>query len=151
MGLRVIIGSLWCICGITLCGCVSHRFERHVVFDGPATTRLDRVRQYSLEDQYRIFRYGNDVVEPPLLGLARPIAERGPTAIPFLRRQLNAEPDDTTVRDLLLIFQDMMFSKSYDVKADADLMGTLETRVTTMKDQEWRSVCSKMLGSIKGD
>ena len=149
MRLRVIIGSLWCICGITLWGCVNHRFERHVVFDGPAATRLDRVRQYSLEDQYRVFRYGNDVVEPPLLGLARPIAERGATAIPFLIRQLNAEPDDTTVRDLLLILQEMMFSKSYDVKANAVLMGTLDTRVAAMKDKEWRSVCSKMLRSIR--
>jgi hypothetical protein len=132
-------------------GCGKYRFERHVVFDGPAATRIDRVRQYSLEDQYRIFRYGNDVVEPPLLGLAKPIAERGAAAIPFLMRQLNAEPDDTTLRDLLLVFQEMKVSKSYDARADAVLMDTLDKRVTAMKDKEWQSVCSRMLRSIKGD
>ncbi len=151
MRLWTTIGALCCICGITLWGCSTHRFERHVVFGGPASTRIDRVRQYSLEDQYKVFRYGNDVVEPPLFGLAKPIAERGATAIPFLLKKLNAEPDDTTVRDILLIFQEMAFSKSYDVKADAVLMGTLDTRVTAMKDKEWQSVCSRMLRSIKGE
>ena len=107
--MRAIIGGLWLIWGAAVWGCGNYRFERHVVFDGPPATRIHQVRQYSLEDQYRIFRYGNDVVEPPLFGLAEPIAERGATAIPFLQKQLNAEPDDTTVRDLLLIFQEMTF------------------------------------------
>jgi len=149
MRLRAAIGLLGCICGIALWGCGSHKFERHVVFDGPAATRIDRVRTYSLEDQYRIFRYGNDIVEPPLLALAKPIAERGATAIPFLMQQLNAEPSDTTTRDLLLIFQEMAYSKSYDVKADAALMNKLNARVTEIKDKEWQSVCSKMLHNIK--
>jgi len=149
--MRAIIGALWFICGTAVCGCGNYRFERHVVFGGPPATRIDRVRQYSLEDQYRIFRYGNDVVEPPLFGLAEPIAERGATAIPFLQKQLNAEPDDTTVRDLLLIFQEMTSLKSYDVKGDSVLMSTLDTRAAAIKNKEWRSVCSRMLGSIKGE
>jgi hypothetical protein len=91
------------------------------------------------------------VVEPPLLGLAKPIAERGAAAIPFLLKQLNAKSDDTTVRDLLLIFQEMMSLKSYDVKGDTVLMSTWDTRVAAMKDKEWRSVCSKLLRSIKGE
>lgn len=151
MRLRTIVAVLWGICGIELMACGNYKFERHVVFGGPAATRIDRVRQYSLEDQYRVFRYGNDVVEPPLLGLAKPIAERGAGAVPFLMRQLNAEVDDTTLRDLLLIFQEMKLSKSYDVKADAVLMDTLSKRVVAMKDKEWQTVCSKMLLTIKGD
>ncbi len=149
--MRAIIGALWLICGAAVCGCGNYRFERHVVFGGPPASRIDRVRQYSLEDQYRIFRYGNDVVEPPLFGLAEPIAERGATAIPFLQKQLTAKPDDTTVRDLLLIFQEMTSLKSYDVKGDSVLMSTLDTRVAAIKNKEWRSVCSRMLRSIKGE
>jgi hypothetical protein len=149
--MRAIIGALWLIWGAAVWGCGNYRFERHVVFGGPPATRIDRVRQYSLEDQYRIFRYGNDVVEPPLLGLAEPIAERGAKAIPFLLKQLNSEPDDTTVRDLLLIFQEMTSLKSYDVKGDSVLMSTLDTRVAAIKTKEWRSVCSRMLRSIRGE
>ena len=97
--MRAIIGGLWLIWG-PRSGGVATIDSNDMWFLMVSTTRIDRVRQYSLEDQYRIFRYGNDVVEPPLLGLAEPIAERGATAIPFLQKQLNAEPDDTTVRDL---------------------------------------------------
>ena len=143
-----IIEILYCI---TLWGCGNYKFERHVVFDGPAAMRIDRVRQYPLEDQYRIFRYGNDVVEPPILNLAKPIAERGATAVPFLLKQLDAHSDDTTVRDLLAIFQEMELSKSYDVKADSALIDKLDIRVQAIKDNEWRAICSKMLRRIKGD
>jgi hypothetical protein len=143
-----IIEILYCI---TLWGCGNYKFERHVVFGGPAATRIDRVRQYPLEDQYRIFRYGNDVVEPPILNLAKPIAERGATAVPFLLKQLDAHSDDTTVRDLLAIFQEMELSKSYDVKADSALIDKLDIRVQAIKDNEWRAICSKMLRRIKGD
>lgn len=151
MRLRVTPRVLSCSCVLMLCGCGNYRFERHVVFDGPAATRIDRVRQYSLEEQYKIFRYGNDVVEPPLMELAKPIAERGAAAVPFLLRQLSDESDDTTVRDVLLIFQEMSFSKTYDVKNDKVVMATLETKVSEMKASDWRRVCSKMLGSVRGD
>jgi len=142
------IGVLFCV---ALWGCGNYKFERHVVFDGPAAMRIDRVRQYPLEDQYRIFRYGNDVVEPPILDLAKPIAERGATAVPFLLKQLDAHSDDTTLRDLLVIFQEMELSKSFEVKADPALMDKLDIRVRAIKDNEWRAICSKMLRRIKGD
>ena len=153
MRLRTIIGALWLIFGAAAGagGCGNYRFERHVVFGGPASTRIDRVRQCSLEDQYRIFRYGNDVVEPPLLRLAVPIAERGATAIPFLLKQLSTDSDDTTTRDLLLIFQEMAISKHYDVKADGALMSALNVRVAGMKDKEWQTVCHRMLQRIEED
>jgi len=107
------------------------------------------MRQYSLEDQYKIFRYGNDYVEPPLMNLADPIAERGATAVPFLLNQLNAEKNDTVVRDTLLIFETMAVSKSYDVKSDPALMSALDAKIAGMKDRGWQSVCLVMFGRIK--
>ena len=41
------------------------------------------MRSASLEDQYKIFRYGMDKREPPASWLAEPIAARGSSAIPF--------------------------------------------------------------------
>ena len=136
---------------LALWGCSSHKLERKVVFGGPAETRLDRMRQYSLEDQYRIFRYGNDVVEPPLLNLARPIAERGIAAVPFLLKKLNSKSDDEVMltRDILLIFEDMALSKSYDVKADSLVMNTLSAKIATIKAKGWQDTCRKMLKRIE--
>ncbi len=83
------------------------------------------------------------------MDLANPIAERGATAVPFLLGQLNSKPDDITLRDILLIFETMANSKSYDVKSDAALMTTLASRVSGMKDQGWQDTCLKKLQRIK--
>jgi hypothetical protein len=102
-----------------------------------------------LEDQYRIYRYGNDCIEPPLMDLAEPIAERGATAVPFLLAKLDLKADDMTVRDVLGIFHMMAYVKAYNVKADTLVMGALRARLSTMKDAEWKRICSKTLQSIE--
>jgi hypothetical protein len=75
-----------CVTVVTLLmlGCRSYSLEKDF-FVQPLGTRLERMRQYSLEDQYWIFRYGNDVVHPPLTDLANPIAEKG-SRHPFVNR-----------------------------------------------------------------
>ncbi len=83
------------------------------------------------------------------MGLARPIAERGQTAVPFLLEKLNSTPDDMTVRDVLLIFETMSSTKSYEVKSNLPLMNTLRLRVSAIKDSGWKDVCSNMLGRIE--
>lgn len=147
----VIVGVVLCAACLALLGCSSHKFERKVVLGGPAATRLDRVRQYSLEDQYRIFRYGNDIVEPPLLDLAKPIAERGASAVPFLLKQLNSKSDDedTVTRDVLLVFEDMTISGSYDATSDPTVMATLSAKIAAVKDKGWRDVCYRMFERMK--
>lgn len=138
-----------CLGSIIFLGCSAHKFEKSVIFGGPPGTRVERVRQYSLEDQFKIFRYGVEKVEPPLMGLADPIAERGVSAVPFLLNQLNSKPDDAITEDVLLIFERMAFSKSYDVRSDAALMALLQTRISAVKDEEWRKICAKQFERIK--
>lgn len=118
-------------------------------FKHPRAERVERLRHYSLQDQYRIFRYGNDKIEPPDLELANPIAERGAGAIPFLTEQLKFSTDDLTVVDIMLILRTMVNLKTYDVKRDAALMGILETRISKMKSQDWQAFCREKLENIK--
>lgn len=134
-------------CFIAL-GCRDHHLEKSF-FDKPAADRVERMRQYSLADQYKIFRYGSDRKEPPAMELANPIAERGASAVPFLMEQLNASAEDIAVRDILLIFETMEASGSYNVKADAPLMGVLASKVSGMKDKDWQAIRLKMLQGIK--
>ncbi len=47
------------VCCVVLGGCANHRLEKEFFFKNPAATRMDRLRQYSFDDQYRLFRYGN--------------------------------------------------------------------------------------------
>jgi len=98
MPLTLVLG-----CFIAL-GCRNHHLEKSF-FDRPAADRVERLRQYSSADQYKIFRYGNDHKEPPTMELARPIAERGAAAVPFLIDQLNATADDIAIRDILVVLR----------------------------------------------
>ena len=132
---------------IMLNGC-EHRMEKDF-FRKPLGNRLERLRQYCLENQYKIFRYGNDVVEPPLTDLANPIAERGAESVPFLLNRLDSESDDISARDILLIFEKMTYFKSYDVKSDMALMSKLTSRVSVMKDKGWQSTCRRKIQNIK--
>ena len=128
--------------------CHSNALEREF-FNQPLGDRIERLRQLPLEEQYEIFRYGNDVIHPPLMDLADPIAERGATAVPFLIRQLKIEQDDLATRDILLIFNRMARLKAYDVRADKVLMETLSANVAKMRDDGWRHIAQRSLDEIK--
>lgn len=128
-------------------GCRDHHLERSF-FDKPIRDRVECLRQYPLADQYRIFRYGNDFKEPPVMELADPIAERGAAAVPFLIDQLRASADDIAIRDILLIFETMETSGSYNVKADTALMGILVSKVSGMRDMDWQATCLKRLQRV---
>jgi len=130
--------------------CGGHDLEK-AFFAGPSANRVERLREYSLPDQYKIFRYGNDQMEPPAMELALPIAERGRAAVPFLTDQLKGSKDDVEVRDILLIFERIDSAGRYMVHADASLMKLLDSRVSATKGQDWRATCTKMLQRIKAN
>ncbi len=130
-------------------GCRNHHHLEKTFFHKPAADRVERLRQYSLADEYKIFRYGMDFSEPSVMELAGSIAERGAAAVPFLIDQLNASADDIAIRDILVIFERMQASGSYKVNADTALMGVLAFKVSGMKDKGWQAICLKMLQRIK--
>lgn len=123
--------------------------ERDFFFKHSRADRIERMRQYSLEDQYKIFRYGNDKIEPPDLELANPIAEKGSFAIPFLTDHLKSSTDDFAVRDILLVLRTMQRFKTYDVAHDAALMSVIEMRISAMKSADWQAFCREEVEKIK--
>ena len=129
-------------------GCKDHKLEKSF-FEKPAVDEVQRLRRYSLDEQYRIFRYGMDKIEPPAMGLARPIAERGADAVPFLVNKLNADAGDIAVRDILLIFEMMEASGSYKVSANGSLLSLLTSRVSKMRDKGWQDICFQGLEEIR--
>jgi hypothetical protein len=140
---------MFSVCCVLFVGCRSRRLEKDFFFKNPPATRIQRLRRYSLEDQYRLFRYGNDKFEPPLTGLAEPIAEKGKTVVPFLLGKVGPGTDDIAVRDVLLVFETMSSIRSYDVKSDELIMNTLRSRISTMNDDGWKTVGSHMLQRIE--
>ena len=130
-------------------GCQPRSFEQRF-FKEPLGDRVERARQLPLAEQYKVFRYSNDVIHPPLMDMADPIAERGAAAVPFLLSELKNSHDDIAVRDILLIFERMARLKTYDVKSDQDVMQTFNSRIPRMRNEQWKAVCMTMLKSIEG-
>jgi hypothetical protein len=119
-------------------------------FSLPPAERTAIMRSSSLEDQYKIFRYGMDKREPPVLSLAEPIAQRGSTAIPFLTEQLKSTNDDAAVRDILWVLKRMADDYTYDLKQNGILVGILQKRISRMKSAWWQSYCRDNLEEIIG-
>lgn len=131
-----------------ICGCKKESIEK-LFFKQPPEKRLYTLEGYSLENQYKIFRYGNDKIEPPILNLADPISLRGGDAVPFLYDQLKNHTDILTTRDVLLIFETMSRDNTYNVKNNKKIMDLLELRIAEMNDPEWKAICFEMLERIK--
>jgi hypothetical protein len=66
-------------------------------------------------------------------------------AVPFLANKLNVDTDDIAVRDIVLIFDMMEVTGSYNVKADASLTTVLTSKVAGMKNKAWQDMCLKVL------
>ena len=128
-------------------GCNWHSMERSF-FREPVGTRVERFRRYDLRDQYKIFRFGLDRREPPNFELADPIAEKGEMVVPFLLEQLKGTPEDQTVDDIIVIFEAMARLKTYNVSRDAELMATLTSKVSEIKDEHRKGSASRALEHI---
>jgi len=139
---------VWCIALVGVLSCGNHRLEKDF-FKHDRDQRVARMENYSIEDQYRIFRYGNDKVEPPMLELAIPLARRGARIVPFLSEQLEISHDDEAVVDILSVFRTMAQLRTYRLQKNSELDSSLRHRIARMKDRYWQAFCTDELGKIE--
>lgn len=55
--------------------------------------------------------------------------------MPFLVQQLHVDGSDLTTRDILYLFQEMLWLHTFDVRRDIELQQLLQARVLAVKDQ----------------
>ncbi len=106
--------------------------------------RVNKFTEYSVESQYRLLIFGNQVVHPPAMYLASEFAKNGEVGLSFLKEKLVEVDDEVTIRDIAYTIKEMDRLGFYDVKADVDLMSLLEEKVTSMNGQ-WKPVVQNML------
>jgi hypothetical protein len=136
-------------CAFLLGSCNSDgKLEKDFFHKYRRVERVEKMRQYSLEDQYKIFRYGMDKVEAAEWTLADPIAEKGIAVMPFLTAKLNSA-DDLTVRDILIILWQMSYLKAYEVRQDTTLIHFLEDRVPRIKNPDLQYMSRSLLDNMK--
>lgn len=146
------VGALLCV---MLCwGCVPSTSEYawnefHREFFHTTTAKMvERFRGYDLETQFELFIVGNQIVHPPTLHLAREIAKRGPSLVPFLRRKLATTKNELTIRDIVLVLVEMDHLKLYDVSKDTLLIALAEKRTASMQSL-WKSTTQRYVEEIR--
>ena len=121
------------------------------LFNLPVAEKLAQFERYDLPTQYDAYICGVQVMHPPELELADALAKRGAVAATFLNEKLSRTSSELTTRDLLMVFLRMAKTKTYDVRADQDLLSQLRIKVGAMKGI-WKATAQGMLAEIeKGD
>jgi hypothetical protein len=115
----------------------------------PLIERPEKFQTYSIEEQYSIFICGNQRWHPPELDLAASFALNGKAGVDFLKVKLSHAKDDLTIRDIILVFREMCRQKSYNVKADNELMGLITDSVAKIKDNDWKQVTQQWVEDIQ--
>ncbi len=117
-------------------------------FKENASTRLERLDKYSLEKQYKIFLYGNQVIHPPAKILANPIAKKGQQAIEYVLEQLKTSNNDLDFRDSLVIFDAVQRGDYYDICSDSRVIKTIRANNLKVKNLDWRKVYNQILEGL---
>lgn len=117
-------------------------------FQMPLKERMKKFGSYELEEQYRIFICGNQVMHPPAIYLAGPFAQQGAPAVVFLKEKLANANDDLTIRDIVLVFTEMKRRNTYDVAEDQALITLIAGSVEKMQDKDWKRMTQENLTEI---
>jgi hypothetical protein len=125
------------------CGGVSNEF-----FLLPAEQRDAEFQKYDIETQYKIYICGQKR-EPPMLGLASPLAREGGRIVPLLKAKLESADDDSTVQAIVYVFAEMNVRGTYDLAADKSLIEELRLKVSRIKDPAWQNMIEENLPEIR--
>ena len=108
----------------------------------------DKLYNYSLEDQFKIFLYGNQTIHPSMTGLAVPIAKRGKPALDYVLNQIRESNNDLDFRDSLEIFRAMEKGGYYSVCNDSPALKEIKANENKIKDLDWREIYHNMLQNL---
>lgn len=109
--------------------------------------RIGRFHQYSLDDQYRLLIFGNQIAHPPALDLVSEFAKQGQIIVPFLKEKLLAEKEEAAIRDIVATFVELNRLGLYDVKGDTSLMALIAEKANSMHGL-WTDTVQDMIGEI---
>jgi len=118
-------------------------------FQKPDKEQEAEFRQYALEQQYALFLCGNQVMHPPAMYLMVPFAMGGKRVVGFLQSKLAQATEDLTIRDIVLVLEEVQRQKTYDVAGDRDLMQLITDSVARIKDDDRRHFIEQMVRDIK--
>lgn len=130
-----------------LAGCSAGPLERDF-FRGDIPTRNQRLAGYPMEQQWRIYLYGNQVIHPPATGLAEVLARRGEPMLRFILKSLESTENDLDYRDSMVVFQMMQWGGHYGICSDRTILSRIRSNQDRIGDPRWRQVYAEMLKEL---
>lgn len=115
----------------------------------PPKQRDAAFEKYDFEDQYKIYMYGCQQIEPPTIGLAWPLAREGASIVQPLEAKLRNANDDLTITYIVFVYRVMNDLGTYNVASNKSLMEELREKVSAMQDPTWRVMTENTLLEIR--
>ena len=128
-------------------GCETPTIERSF-FREDIMTRNQRLTTYPMLEQWKIFLYGNQIIHPPVTGLAEPLAQQGEPMLRFILKELESSRNDLDYRDSLVVFWLMQQHGIYPVCNDEEVMQKITANQWRIRDSGWRQIYIETLGGI---
>lgn len=138
---------LWCVIWLLTADCSAQGIESQFFAEG-FQSRTERLERYPLDQQYKIFLYGNQIVHPPLTDLAIPIAKRGQTALDYILKELDHSQNDLDYRDSMVVFQTMQWGGYYNICRNSVAINRIKGNENRIRNVEWRNIYSQMLEGL---
>lgn len=117
-------------------------------FQQTTSEQIDAFGRHQIEDQYAILYFGNKIIHPPAVYLIQPFAEHGQSAVPFLEMKLISSRDDSDIRNIVLIFNEMSLQGNYLIPCESTIMSLLEKKVLSLKNL-WKPSLENTVREIK--
>ncbi len=93
---------------------------------------------YPREQQWRLFKYANQVIHPPMTGLSSVLAREGEPMLRLILASLDTTDNDLDYRDGFEVFADMQRIGSYRVCVDRPVLAKIEGYRGKIRDVFWR-------------
>ncbi|MGJ4951449.1 hypothetical protein [Bradyrhizobium sp. HKCCYLS20291] len=121
----------------SLAGCQTT--EQAEFLEHRRSARDEVVATYPLDKQWRLFKYANQVVHPPMTGLSSVLARGGEPMLRLILASLETTDNDLDYRDGLVVIADMQHRGTYRVCADSALLAKLESYRDRIGNADWRA------------
>lgn len=112
----------------------------------PHNGRDATFRTYTLEKQVNVYLCMMNK-EPPAMGLAEPIADRGEEVIPYLLERLKEQRTDYARDDILYIFE--LLSEKGHLRNRADVLDRIREAISMMKNAGRKQMSLERLDRIR--
>jgi len=117
-------------------------------FRGDIATRSQRLADYPMEQQWRIFLYGNQERHPPATGLAAVLARGGEPMLRFILKELESTKRDLDYRDSMVVFQSMQWHGDFAICADRETIARIRGNQEKIVHSEWRRIYAEMFREL---